>query len=102
MSPSPTDPDLKRSGFRGRLKWPADKNATTAPPAQQEATPKKRAPYRPKHAASDFSRLAAPPVPRRLSSSQPNNDAAQMTPPSRASAEDEGRSNSLPSEANQF
>ncbi|KAK0620787.1 hypothetical protein B0T14DRAFT_567513 [Immersiella caudata] len=70
MAPSSPDPNLKKkTSFRDRLKWPAGKAAPTSPqPPQQEEAPKKRSAYRPKHAASDFSRLAAPVVPRRVTS----------------------------------
>ncbi|KAK0641898.1 hypothetical protein B0T16DRAFT_461924 [Cercophora newfieldiana] len=100
MSHLRNDPDLKKkSSFRDRLKWPASKSAaSTQPSQQQEAAPKKRAAYRPKHAASDFSRLAAPIVPRRITSLTPDNHNSPVLSLSlssqRRSAEKEGRRDS--------
>jgi len=83
MAP-PTDPHLKKkTSFRDRLKWPAGKSTSTSQPTQGETatSTKKRAAYKPKHAASDFSRLAGPVVPRRITSLAPQDKHVLSTTP---------------------
>ncbi|KAK4442864.1 hypothetical protein QBC34DRAFT_479451 [Podospora aff. communis PSN243] len=91
MVRSSSDADPKgRPSFRDRLKWPTSKAVPATPePSQNEEAPQKRAAYRPKHAASDFSRLGAKAVPLRITGQEADNGMlpnppSQTVPPDSA------------------